>query len=176
MATTRLDSTTAECLVFTRKEGMLAAAGHDLKLRVGHFEIEADPAAVRARFDAASLRVVCAVREGRDDPAALSERDRREIEQTVQAKVLDARAHPWISFVAGPPSDGPGGLLLQGALSIRGHERTLSVPLRREGDRAVVQLRLHQPDFGIRPYSALFGALKVQPDVEVRLTFPWPST
>lgn len=176
MATTRFDQTTAECLVLTRKDGVLAAAGHDLKLRVECFQIEADAAAVRARFDAASLRVVCAVREGRDDPGALSDRERREIEQTLRDKVLDARAHPWIAFTSGPPSAAGAGVLLQGSLSIRGRERPLEVPVRREGDRAAVQLRLHQPDFGIRPYSALLGALKVRPDVEVRLVAPWPAT
>lgn len=175
MAIARFDPTNAECLVFTRKEGVLAAAGHDLKLRVDRFEIEADPAAVRARFDATSLRVVCAVRDGHDDPGALTERDRREIEQTLQAKVLEARAHPWISFTAGPPAPDGAGARLAGSLSIRGRARPLEIPVRREGDRAVVQVRLHQPDFGIRPYSALFGALKVRPDVEVRLVSPWPS-
>ena len=60
----RLDAGTAECLVFTYREGLAAAMGHDLKLRVGSFAIEIDEAARRvdARFDARSMRVVAAVR------------------------------------------------------------------------------------------------------------------
>ena len=78
----RVDETTAECLIFTEREGLLGAMGHDLKLRVTRFSIEGDAAArhLAARFDAASLVVVAALRDGAEDPAALSESNRREIE------------------------------------------------------------------------------------------------
>jgi len=32
--------------------------------------------------------------------------------------------------------------------------------------------RLHQPDFGIRPYSAMLGTLRVDADVVVRVVIP----
>jgi len=75
----RFGPDTATCEVFTTREGVLAAAGHDLKLRAQEFEIEADATSVRARLDPSSLRVVAAMRGGRGDASAPSERDRREI-------------------------------------------------------------------------------------------------
>ena len=33
----------------------------------------------------------------------------------------------------------------------------------------------HQPDFGITPYSAMLGALKIKPDVGFRIVAPWPA-
>ena len=176
MKAARFDASRAECLVFTRKGGLLAGVGHDLKLRVERFEVVIDPDRLRGRFDSASLRLICASVGGQDAPGALSERDRREIEATIIREVLDAQRHPWIEFRAGPPVlAGAAGSGLEGILALRGRERPLTVDVRREGDRAVALASIHQPDFGIRPYTAMLGALRVRPDVGVRLTAPWPD-
>ena len=39
----------------------------------------------------------------------------------------------------------------------------------------VTVVRLHQPDFGIKPYSALLGTLKIKPEVTVRCSVPRAS-
>jgi len=36
----------------------------------------------------------------------------------------------------------------------------------------VAEVPIHQPDFGIKPYSAMLGALKVKPDLVVRCSVP----
>lgn len=168
------DASTAECLVFTCKAGLLAGVAHDLKLRVERFEIAVDEGGIRARFDATSLRVACAQAGGRDDPRALSDRDRREIEATIVRDVLDVRAHPAIEFRSKPvaPSADPE---IEGTLRIRGRERPLVVKPRRDGDRAVIETTLDQTAFGIRPYTAMLGALRIRPEVRVRITTPWPE-
>ena len=52
----RCDASTAECLVYTFREGLLAAVGHDLCLRVARFTVElGDGDAIVAELDAASL-------------------------------------------------------------------------------------------------------------------------
>ena len=166
------NASTAECLVFTFKAGLLAGVAHDLKLRVERFEIVLDDQGIRARFDAGSLRVVCARAGGKDDPGALSDRDRREIEGNIVRDVLDARRHPAIEFRS-PLPKGEG--RFEGTLSIRGRERPIALALHREADRGVVDSVIHQPEFGIRPYTAMLGALRIQPDVRVRITVPWPQ-
>src|SRR3954471_8108740 len=140
------DAATAECLVFTYKAGLLAGVAHDLKLRVERFEIAMDDAGIRARFDAASLRVVSAQAGGKDDLRALSDRDRREIEATIARDVLDARRHPAIEFRSSPvvPSAEPA---IEGTLVLRGREQRLTLKPRRDGDRAVIETLLHQPVF-----------------------------
>jgi YceI-like protein len=168
------DASTAECLVFTYKAGLLAGVAHDLKLRVERFEIALDEQGIRARFEANSLRVVCAQVGGKDDPGALSDRDRREIEATIARDVLDARRHPVIEFQSSPiaPSVGPE---IQGTLRIRGREQPLLLEARRDGERAVIETMLDQTAFGIRPYTAMLGALRIRPEVRVRITTPWPQ-
>lgn len=163
----KLDQASAECLVQVEKAGLLSAVGHDLTLRVGRFEIEVESGAVRARFDASSLRVV--------EPASVSPRDRREIEATVAAVILGAPEHPFVTFAASSiVEDGPL-RRIEGSLSICGRERRYAVTARREAERAIVESRIHQPDFGIRPFTAMLGALRIKPDVLVRLTAPWPG-
>jgi len=172
------DAATAECLVFTFKAGLLSGVAHDLKLRVDQFEIAVDDQGVHARFDASSLRVVCARAGGKDDLRALSERDRREIEATIARDVLEARNHPAIEFRSNsvaPAAMAPAEMQIDGTLSIRGRERPLGLRAHRDGDRAVLETVIHQPDFGIRPYTAMLGALRIKPDVAVRLTTPWPG-
>ena len=171
------DATTAECLLFTYKAGLLSRVAHDLKLRVERFEIAVDDQGIHARFDASSLRVVCARAGGKDDLRALSERDRREIEATIARDVLDARSHPAIDFRSSTVAAAvaPAEMQIDGTLSIRGRERPLSLLARREGDRAVIETVIHQPDFGIRPYTAMLGALRIKPDVAVTMTAPWPD-
>ena len=59
------DASTAECLVYTFREGLLAAVGHDLCLRVTRFSIEVgDDDAIIGKFDAGSLRVTGDVSSG----------------------------------------------------------------------------------------------------------------
>ena len=98
------------------------------------------------------------------------------IRPSIAREVLDARRHPWIEFRADLPAlAGPAEARLEGVLAIRGRERPQKVNVRREGDHAVALASIHQPDFGIRPYTAMLGALRVRPDVGVRLTAPWPD-
>jgi hypothetical protein len=173
--TQALDSKTAECLVLTEKEGLLSAAAHDLKIRVERFQIRIDKGSVEAEFDAGSLRVVCARRGGADLPGVLSAKDCAEIEANIAGKILRASAHPSIRFRSSSVKAVEGGTRVEGTLAIRGRERPLAVLVRKEGDRAVAECAIDQPDFGIQPFSAVFGTLRVKPVVKVRLSAPWAS-
>ncbi len=168
------DASSAECLVFTYKEGLLSAIAHDLKIRVGTFSIDANEQArtLSARFDAASLRVVCARENGADAPRILSAADKREIEGNIVRDVLEARTYPDILFTSTSVREADSGYILKGSLKLHGKTRQVSVRVRREHNRLIAEARIHQPDFGIQPYRALLGALKVQADVTVQVSVP----
>ncbi len=168
---TRFDPSTASCDVFTFREGALARVGHDLKLRATRFQIEADRAFVRARFDAQSLRVVAAMRAGLEDPFALSDTDRRDIERTCARQVLEAHRFPEIVFTSSAVEPG----LVRGILSLHGTEASGDFAVEQVEGRAVAEMELDVRRFGIRPYSAMFGALRVAPRVRVVVSTPWPD-
>lgn len=170
----RFDATTAECRVLTFKEGLLSAVAHDLEIAVTAFTIDVDETTWRvdATFDAASLRVVGAVRNGVVDPHELSEKDKQTIAGNVARDVLDAGRHPTIRFTSERATARGDELALEGTLELHGKTRALNVVARRGADGWRAETRLHQPDFGIRPYSAMLGTLRVQADVVVRVTVP----
>lgn len=168
------DATTAECHVFTFKEGVLSAVAHDLRIRVGRFTIEIDEEAgpIEARFFADSLRVDCAMKNGREDYDALSDRNRRDIEANIVGDVLHARRHPEIVFRSTRVQGEGGERSIEGSLTLHGVQRALRATTRRQAERWVTELELHQPDFGIKPYSAMLGALKLKATVRVRISVP----
>ncbi len=170
---TTLDATAAECRVFTFKEGALSAIAHDLELAVGRCTIEvSDALAIDARFALDSLRVLHAVKDGRPT-TALGDGDKRKIERTLADEVLAVRRHPEARFVgrAEPVGDA---FLVTGELTLHGRTRAISTTTRVVGGRQQLELTLHQPDFGITPYRAMLGALKVKADVRVTIAARWP--
>jgi polyisoprenoid-binding protein YceI len=173
----RLGPPASECRIFTFREGILSSFGHDLELVVARFDVQVDEKRRRvdASFDAASLRVVRALRDGVEIPNAPSADERRQIEDNARRDVLDANRFPEIRFRSTRVADVEGGYDVTGTLQLHGKERELVVALRRAGDRYVADVPIEQPDFGIRPYSAFLGALKVKPRVVVRVSFPPPG-
>lgn len=172
------DASTGQCLVRIYREGLAAAVGHDLVLKVGAFSVEVDTHAPRisAQFQADSLRVLGTQEEyaRAADPqtmtsAALSARDRAKIESSMQKKVLETARFPVIRFESTGVSAGDASDILEvrGTLNLHGVERAISVSVKGDAEASVARVRLHQPDFGIEPFRALMGALKVQADVEI---------
>ena len=169
----KFDPTTAECRVFTFKEGALSALAHDLEIGVGRFTIEVtDELAVDAKFDAGSLTVLHAIKDGR--PHHVADGDKRKIERTIADDVLDARRYPEIRFRAGSAARMGDGFVLGGELSLHGKTRALEVKTQLVNGKQVAEVTLHQPDFGIKPYSAMLGTLKIKPEVKLRLSLGWP--
>jgi polyisoprenoid-binding protein YceI len=164
----RFDAGSADCRLFTYKEGPLSPFGHDLELRVSRFTIEVseDRAQVEGVFEAGSLQLVGASVDGRVH--AMSERDRQSIEATLAGEILQASRHPQIRFRSSAISP----VEIRGTLTLLGRSRELTCRRAREGGRETASVNLHQPDFGITPYRAMLGALRVRADVLVRISLP----
>lgn len=112
----------------------------------------------------------------------LSERDKAKIESNLKKKVLQTRRFPVVNFESSsvvPTADGDGARVC-GLLRLHGVEREISVSIERDthasltghADHCIARVTLQQPDFGITPFRALMGALKVKADVDVELHLP----
>lgn len=156
--------------LFTHRDGVLATVGHDLRLRAMRSTLTVDLAAgtLDARIDAASISVVCAREGDRDAPGLLSEPDRRKIDRALHDEVLRVQRHPAVRVRARFARDGDR-VTLDGTLTITAVERPLRAVARRDGACWCVEHTVDQCDFGITPFSALLGALKVRRDVTVRV-------
>jgi polyisoprenoid-binding protein YceI len=161
----------AALTVRTWRSGAAAKAGHDLLIEVtswsGTLEIADDPAdtSVTLTADAKSLRVL----EGTGGIQALDDGDKAGIEQTIDDEVLKGTPIEFRSSRIELGANGSQGTVV-GELELAGERHPITVELGIGDDglptgRATVR----QTDWGMKPYSALFGTLKVADEVEVAL-------
>ncbi len=155
----RYDASSAEIVVLSFKEGLLSAVAHDLKLKATKFTLEVEGHSARLELEAASLRVVSAMKEGVEAPSMLSNSKFGEIEKNATHEVLQSQRYGLIQFVSTEVTE----RAVVGALTL--HGQTHEVRGTRSGNS--VEFRVDQRRFGIRPFSAMFGALKVKPEVVV---------
>lgn len=161
------------CEVFTYKAGLLAAVGHDLLLRVERWELTHEDDALHGTFDGTSFSVLGAVKDGKVKPGVLSDKDQREILENIRKGVFNKHRPQSIRFEAEDLEETDDGFEGRGRLTIEPNAREVDFEVVIDGDQAVCEITLHQPNWGIQPFKALMGALKIQADVKVRITVPW---
>lgn len=169
-------TTPAKIEVFTYKDGLLARLAHDLRLSLGRFEIVRAGDEIRGRFWPGSLTVDGAIgRGGELDTRALSASDRRKITGNIAEHVLDLARFPEAGFtgklVAGEQA-GERTHTLEGTLTLVGRAAPLRVSVRAAGGRLLAEVPLVPSRWGIAPYRALAGAIKLQDRVLVKLDLP----
>lgn len=129
------------------------------------FEIDDDDS-ITAEFDAASLRVS-------EDTTGLSVPERREIERNA-ARTLGAARYRTIGFRSTRVIRDGVSARISGELALRGVTRPVSADAHNDGELWRAEFRIDQREFGIAPYSAMFGALKIKPEVAVRVAVRHP--
>jgi polyisoprenoid-binding protein YceI len=103
----------------------------------------------------------------------LSDGDKRKIEGQIVTDVLAAERYPQIVFTSTSVTRAGSGFLVQGTLDLHGQHKEFSVTTTATEGRQVADVTLHQPEFGIKPYTAMLGTLRVRADLRVRLSVPW---
>ena len=158
--------------VYTTREGALSAVGHDLVLGVNSFQVELEDGELVARVDAQSLKVEGTVgADGTVSRPGLSRIERAKVERSIVKDVLHAKKHPTIRFEG---TFDISAAELSGELELLGQRRAISAPVIEDSGVWRGEFVVHQPDFGIEPYRAFMGALKVEADVTVRFEVPKP--
>ncbi|SDQ50777.1 YceI family protein [Thermostaphylospora chromogena] len=164
-------SQTGRLVVETTRSGLGAKAGHDLTIEVTRWRGEAvidavDPATARVtvEIDADSLEV----REGIGGIKPLTPSDRAEIKKIIQGRILHTDRYKTIVFRAARVEGTPQAFQIQGDLTIADTTGPVTVRGGVTGDRMTGSATVIQSRWGIKPYSAFFGALKLNDEVEIR--------
>ncbi len=166
--------------VRTERTGAAAKAGHNLVIRVTAWEATLDvgegPAVLSIALDAdaTSLRV----HEGTGGMQALGDEDKANIRQTIDDEVLKRQQIEFRSSSTEVQAGAQAGLIsVRGELSLVGETRPIAFDLLVGDDGSLgAAAVVRQTDWGLEPYSALFGALKVVDEVEVVLDARLPSS
>jgi polyisoprenoid-binding protein YceI len=162
-------------VLHTTRQGLATKVGHDLTIEVTRWSgtVTVDPAGhgIDVTIEVGSLAVV----HGAGGVKPLSDKDKREI-QSNAAKTLDANRTPTARFVTTSARLGAdGGGTVAGTLTLRGVSRdhTLTITPLGEG-RFRATGTVTQTEFGIKPYTAFLGALKLADAVtiEAEVTLP----
>jgi hypothetical protein len=170
----RFDPLNSTCRVLTRRAGVLSTIGHDLEIDVHSYWIDVDDETLqmRAQFDASSLRVRGAIEHDRVYADKLSPRNREEIDRHIADEVLLCRQYPHIQFASTSVEQVGARYFVRGDLRLREVSRPLQFSAQRESDRMRADVTIHQPDFGIKPFRALGGMLRLHADVQIRISTP----
>jgi hypothetical protein len=168
VVTYRLGPDDGTLSVRTKRTGAAAKAGHNLLIDVTSWEatIElGEHTSIALEADGGSLRV----REGSGGMQALQDEDKKNIEQTIDDEVLEGESITFRSSAV-QPTGGGAGLSVRGELTLRGATRPIAfdVDVTLDGGLSAVAV-VKQTDWGMKPYSGLFGALKVVDEVEVAI-------
>lgn len=158
------DAAAVDCRVSVFVEGMLTSFGHDATLRVTSLSLDVgDDDGITADFDPGSLKVV-------DD---ISDSNRRDIERNAE-KSLEPRKYPKIQFRSMSVVRDGDRARIEGDLTLHGVTNEISLDARDDGQRWHAKIVLDQRKYGIKPFSAMLGALKIKPDIEVNISIPHP--
>jgi polyisoprenoid-binding protein YceI len=148
--------------VHTRKGGAAAKAGHDLVIEVTSWRGTLDDSTVTLSADPRSMRV----REGSGGMTSLGDDDKANIEQTIDDEVLKGAAIEFHSTECRLSPEGDR-MHVSGELELAGRRAPVTFELSLGGGHVNGSATVKQTDFGMKPYSALFGTLKVLDEVQV---------
>jgi polyisoprenoid-binding protein YceI len=163
--------------VRTKRTGAAAKAGHNLLLHVTAWEATLDAGedlaatSVVLTADGASLRV----REGTGGMQSLGDEEMASIHQSIDDDVLKRTTIEFRSTaVTAPGADGA--LRVEGELTLAGRTRPLAFDLASTEGRLTGSATVTQSDWGIKPFSILFGTLKVVDEVEISIDAALPPS
>jgi polyisoprenoid-binding protein YceI len=153
---------------------MGSKVGHDLVLEVkqwkGSANVDADDpskSSLTVTADPRSFEVV----EGKGGVKPLSDKDRRDILKNIEEKVFNVAKNPEITFNSTSVSGDATRATVTGNLTMAGQTHPVTVDVTAEegadGSRFKATIPVTQSQWGIKPYTAFLGALKVRDTIEI---------
>jgi polyisoprenoid-binding protein YceI len=161
-------------IVKTYRQGLAKKVGHDLVIEVGQWSanvnVGEDPSAtsITASAQVGSLNPV----EGVGGVKPLSDGDKADIRKNITQKILTS---PEISFRSNSVKVAGNSATVSGDLTILGRSQPVDIQLSESGGRVRGNFSLVQSNWGIKPFTAMMGALKVSDRVDVEFEGSVPS-
>lgn len=148
--------------VFTFKTGLFSRLAHDLRLSLGEFELALSAGDLQGWFGLRTFRVDGVMRDGRLETDALRDRDKTQIVDTIRGEILHTDRHPRAAYRGALRRDGPAHWSIQGTLQLCGAEQPQPCAIELAGEQVRARSELVPSRYGIAPYAALGGAIRLQ--------------
>jgi hypothetical protein len=165
--TYRFGPNNGEMLVKVYRVGMAKKVGHDLIIEVNSWDAEAniaeDPES--STFSGSADVNSFSVRQGVGGVKPLSDSDKADIKKNITQKILTT---PTISFKSS--SVDPSSNTISGEMTIMGRSQPIDIKLSEAGGKVTANLTVVQSKWGIKPFQAMMGALKVRDAVDVEIS------
>ncbi len=174
----RVDPARSELVVRLHKAGVAAVLAHNHVIRASRYlgEAEADPPSLWVEAEAASLLAdEPAMRQKYGLTKPLGREDREKIQSAMESAVqLNVSRYPAIRFDSTHiERQTDEQYVVTGNLTIHGVTKTVSFPAavseEPDGLRGKAALSFRQSDFGITPYSAMFGAVRNKDEADLHV-------
>lgn len=165
-------------LLKTRRTGLGRRAGHDLTIEATRWQADAvvnvdnpGQSSVSLTIEVDSLEV----REGTGGLKPLTDADRADIKTTIGEKILHTAEHPAITFSSSQVTGSSDAFQISGDLTIMGQAHLVTVSGGIDAGRIRGRATVTQSRWGIKPYSAFVGALRLADDVTVEFDLAVPG-
>lgn len=173
MSTTTI--TEGKLRILTFKEGLLSRVAHDLQLTAPTFRIEVDGEQVRAVVPTREIVVDGAIKNGTLQPRTLSDKDKRDARDNMAKDVLRSSTYPEARFEGRLQGAEADRFRVEGQLEVVGRKQPITFSAERRAGRLHFHAELIQSRWGIKPFSAMLGTLKVKDRIELHLETADPS-
>jgi polyisoprenoid-binding protein YceI len=157
--------------VVTRKAGLLGGFGHDHRIRARGFTgtIVHDP----SDTGASSVTVTVQARDLHVLPIGADREDGPKVEEAMREDVLQVDRWPTIAFRSRTVTPIEGGVRVAGDLTLAGQTHPVTVDMRvQAGPSRIVadgRFSIAQTEWGIEPYTAALGTIRVADRVTFEL-------
>lgn len=175
------DPNASTVALWTYKEGLLSKMAHDLKIRIDGWKAPLERENGSFKVDVVipvdGLHVAGQVKG--DQVTPMADKDHADIDKSMRTKVLDAAKFPEIRYEGAGAAPTSGEMRVDGKLTLKGKTQPLPVTCKvsdgPEGTRVQGEVRFQQTQFGVTPFSALMGTLKVKDEVRVTWDLLYPK-
>ena len=178
-----LNENSGNVYIYTFKEGLLSKLAHDLLIDVTNFKVNVNvpeegfsSGNLDLELQANSLKVICALKEGERQPDTLKEKDIADIERDTAKKVLHPDKYPTVNFCSKEILEKPelcyklgeDGYHVKGELSLHGVTKPVEFDIKTtNGENLTGMITLLQKDYGIKPFKAMLGTLKIKNEINI---------
>ncbi|MGQ0678857.1 MAG: YceI family protein [Actinomycetota bacterium] len=156
-----------QMLVKVFREGVAKKVGHDLIIEVKSWSATATIAeqSTESSFSGSADVGSVSVLRGDGGVKPLSDGDKADIKKNITQKIITVPSITFQSSGVNPSTN-----TVSGTMSIMGKSQPVDIKLTETGGQVKANITVVQSKWGIKPFQAMMGALKVRDAVDVEIT------